>query len=417
MKSEYIKKLRQISAYVTILYVEDDHDIAVQTVQFLKKVFSHVDEAHNAHEGLRLWQSKKHDIVITDIRMPGMNGIDMVRQIKSVKNDQSVLVTSAHDDTEYLLQCIDIGVEKFLLKPFDVNRLLDAVAQMVVNSYNAKRNAQLEKKIEADAVLYKELLDTIEHPTVLFEDTEIIKANRSFRGLFEEDEQLTFRGLTERIVEWSGKENGEAIAYLKEHPNSKATLKTTSAERQRYFLAHFHELPVSRKWMLFMADVSIMQEQCNSMRLLLDQDEVTRLENRRALSKRLTELAGEGFEEYRCICFRIKKYDHFRSRFGEATALTFLQRFAEHLKAKKARYAQHRQLSWYAWSENHFVVLYEAALQAKIEQMFSEFGRFSFAVESENVAFETERADLRIKSAWDVVRFEEEIERNFALCG
>lgn len=417
MNSEKIKKLRQISAYVRILYVEDDQEILTQTAMFLKKVFAHVDEALDGEEGFSLWERKRHDIVITDIRMPKMDGIEMLRQMKSVKSDQTVLVTSAHDDTEYLLQCIDIGVGKFILKPFDANKLLDALAQMVVAVYNEKRNAQLEKKIEADATLYKELLDTIEHPTVLFEGSQIIKANRSFRELFGADEQPTFRRLAEWIVEWRGKENDDIIAYLKEHPNAKATLKTPSGAPQRHFLTHLHELPVSRTWVLFMADVSIMQEQWNSMRLLLDQDELTRLENRRALSKRLADLAAEGFESYRCICFRIKKYDHFRSRFGEATAWTFLQRFAEHLKAKKARYAQNRQLTWYAWSENHFVVIYEAALQAKIEQMFSEFGRFSFTVESESIAFETERAALHIERTWDAARFEEEIERNFALCG
>ena len=127
---ESLNYLEHNARDITVLYVDDEHQLLEETKRLLEKLFDVVDIAHNGEEGLALFRSKQHDIVITDIKMPVMDGVDMIRQIQELKPDQLVLVTSAYDFSDNLHPFLKHDVTLFLSKPLILNELLDALASL-----------------------------------------------------------------------------------------------------------------------------------------------------------------------------------------------------------------------------------------------------------------------------------------------
>ena len=85
--------------------------------------------AENGRVGLELFRSHTPDIVITDINMPLMNGIDMAREIKLLKADTKLIILSAYSDQQYAEKLTEIGVEAFILKPVAFSTLFAVIAK------------------------------------------------------------------------------------------------------------------------------------------------------------------------------------------------------------------------------------------------------------------------------------------------
>lgn len=116
---------------ISILYAEDDpvaRDIL--TTLILRRfpgVTMHV--AENGAVGLELFQEHRPEIVITDINMPVMNGIRMAGEIKALVPDTTIIAVTAHSDTTYLLNAIEIGINHYVLKPIDHKKLFGIVGK------------------------------------------------------------------------------------------------------------------------------------------------------------------------------------------------------------------------------------------------------------------------------------------------
>lgn len=153
--NDKIKKLKKMGKHIKILYVEDDNDISEELALFLRKIFQNVDVAQDGVQGIKLYEKSRYDIVITDIEMPNMNGINMIKKIRQTNKEQIIVVTSAYNDTKYLLELIENGVDKFITKPFDMIELFKVISNLVIKTYKYKKEQKEEKKRQ-DA-LYVEL--------------------------------------------------------------------------------------------------------------------------------------------------------------------------------------------------------------------------------------------------------------------
>ena len=130
-----IKNLKE----VTILYVEDEKDLRDVTSGIFKSFTKNQYIASNGQEGFELFLENQYDIdlIITDINMPILNGLDMIKKIKEINKKVPIIVTTAFSNKEYLLEAIDIGVDKYVLKPVDISKLLQAMVQSL-NYYELK---------------------------------------------------------------------------------------------------------------------------------------------------------------------------------------------------------------------------------------------------------------------------------------
>jgi|GEM_PF-4447506 len=119
------------SSCMNVLYVEDEKDIASKFYKILKKTFSNTDMAFNGKDALDLYYTKQYDLVITDLAMPIMHGIKMIKTIKSINPKQEIIVTSAHSDKEYLQELINLHISHFIEKPMDLTNVLQTLNKTI----------------------------------------------------------------------------------------------------------------------------------------------------------------------------------------------------------------------------------------------------------------------------------------------
>ncbi|MFH0730001.1 MAG: response regulator [Pseudomonadota bacterium] len=122
--SDFLKTL-------TLLYVEDDKDTREHLCTFLKQRTGTLITADNGAAGLAAYNTHRPAIVITDIQMPGMDGLTMAQEIRELDSTVPIIVTNAFEQTADLLRSIEIGVDKYVAKPVDPDRLHKAILQCV----------------------------------------------------------------------------------------------------------------------------------------------------------------------------------------------------------------------------------------------------------------------------------------------
>jgi PAS domain S-box-containing protein len=118
---------------LSLLYVEDEPTARDVVCTFVRKIFPDIQlyTAENGKEGLERFKDLRPDIVVTDIIMPLMNGIEMARAIKAQNCTTQIIVTSAHSDMEYFIDSIEIGINRYVMKPIDRDKLITALETCV----------------------------------------------------------------------------------------------------------------------------------------------------------------------------------------------------------------------------------------------------------------------------------------------
>jgi len=148
--NENIKlNLQKYLKTLTVLYVEDDDDIRAQLDQFLNRRLGKVILACDGQDGLQKFSQQHIDIVITDIKMPNMNGLEMASKIKEISPKTPVLVTTAFELPNYLIEAIRIGIDKYAIKPIDTNLLMRDLMECVKQSH-AEQQLQLINQLFDD---------------------------------------------------------------------------------------------------------------------------------------------------------------------------------------------------------------------------------------------------------------------------
>lgn len=131
---------------ITALYVEDEIAIRDAISTLLTPLFKRLIIGENGAEGLELYTQNQDsiDVIITDINMPKMNGLDMLDKIKEINPFVPMLITTAHNDTSFLHRAIDVGVTGYINKPIDIRKLLDVIKKNILPLVEKK---QLEEQI------------------------------------------------------------------------------------------------------------------------------------------------------------------------------------------------------------------------------------------------------------------------------
>ncbi|XPV67982.1 MAG: response regulator [Halarcobacter sp.] len=126
---EKIDKLRKLK----LLFVEDEEDLIEIITDTLTKLQADFLTATNGEEALTLMENNDDiSVVVTDINMPVMNGLDMIKKMNEKDINIPVIIMSAHTETDYINKAKDLGVDNYLLKPFDFLKFIDLITQMEV---------------------------------------------------------------------------------------------------------------------------------------------------------------------------------------------------------------------------------------------------------------------------------------------
>lgn len=143
----------------TILYVEDEKENVELIQSLLKDKIKTIFVAYDGLEGLALYKQHLPDIVISDIQMPNMNGIEMAKEIKKINQKQNIIFITAFNENHLLLEAINLGIDKYIIKPIlSLESLLNPIDTICkVLSYDTK--LKIEERIEA----MESILRTISH--------------------------------------------------------------------------------------------------------------------------------------------------------------------------------------------------------------------------------------------------------------
>ena len=115
----------------TILYIEDDEGVRTVNSRFLARMFNELYEAKNVEEGLELYKKYHPDIILTDIQMPRMDGITLAKTIRKLDQSTKIIISTAFSDKDYLMEAIDLKLEKYIIKPLTSRNLMPALTSAV----------------------------------------------------------------------------------------------------------------------------------------------------------------------------------------------------------------------------------------------------------------------------------------------
>ena len=216
---------------ITILYAEDEKDLREVTHQILKGFTKKQYVAQNGQEGLELFKEHENeiDLIITDVNMPILNGLDMIKEIKKININIPIIVATAFSNKEYLLEAIDIGVDKYVLKPIDIAKLLQVMSQSLIyhelkdlytdKLTNLPNRNKLKKDLDENNIELMALLDVDEFSTIndLFGekigDNILFELGNKLKNHFKEDEYLVYRIEADKFTIVSKKNNHDVNEF------------------------------------------------------------------------------------------------------------------------------------------------------------------------------------------------------------
>jgi YesN/AraC family two-component response regulator len=174
--SKNLKKLN-------ILFVEDDK-LVNETLSFIfKKYVKTIFNAYNGEEGLKIFKNNHIDIVISDIQMPKMNGIEMAKEIRKINEDIPIIFTTAFEESKYLKESIELGVDAYILKPIDKEQLLKKLNKIA-------DNLVLKQEVENYIKLMKIVFDYQTDALILLDENyDVVIYNKAAGKILENNEK------------------------------------------------------------------------------------------------------------------------------------------------------------------------------------------------------------------------------------
>ena len=136
-----------------ILIIDDERGIRNTLREILADEGHEVEVAENGKQGLEMAQAKAYDLIFSDIKMPEMDGMEVLKALKNGENEENgetpVVMISGHGDVETAVQALKMGAYDFLLKPLDLNRILITTKNALESKDLKQETKQLRKKISA----------------------------------------------------------------------------------------------------------------------------------------------------------------------------------------------------------------------------------------------------------------------------
>ena len=148
--STKLEELVGITSSMRILYAEDDFQLRENTTGVLSDLFLKVDEASDGQEAWEMYQHNisAYDIIITDLNMPHMNGIVLIKHIQVINPLQAIVIISAHNETEYFLESIRNSVMGYILKPIDFEQLIGSLYKTASIVKDRKENVEYKENLQ-----------------------------------------------------------------------------------------------------------------------------------------------------------------------------------------------------------------------------------------------------------------------------
>ena len=290
---------KEILKNISILYVEDESDVREFTSKLLSSLLKNVFTAENGQDGLDLYKENINtiDLIVTDINMPKMNGITMCEKIRELNKEIPIVVTSAHNDTDFLKKAIDVGVSTYAMKPIDLYQLIESITKAIEPIFLKKElvtlNLSLESKIEMEIEKINSILDAQENIVIVTNKEEITNINKKFLEFFGIESFEKFKEAKKDIFDLFHEEFGFItrnqmekqecwLKYIKELPEIDRIVKIKNHKNEeRLFTINIDYYENKEHYYIFsLTDITSIKEKANLLEYQSSHDKITGLFNK-----------------------------------------------------------------------------------------------------------------------------------------
>lgn len=290
---------KEILKTISVLYVEDETDVREFTSKLLGSLLKNVYVAQDGLEGLKIFEEHKDDIdlIVSDINMPKMDGLSMCEAIKKINNEIPLVITSAHNDTNFLKRSIEIGVTTYAMKPIDLYQLIESIIKamepIILKRKLIELNLSLESKIEQEISKIKSILDAQDNIIIVTNKEEITNVNKKFLDFFGVDNFDEFISTKKNIFDFFEEEFGfitkeqinkqeSWIKYIKELHEIDRIVKIKGAlEEEKIFAINVDYYDNKDDYYVFsLTDITKLKEKSNLLEYQASHDKLTGLFNR-----------------------------------------------------------------------------------------------------------------------------------------
>lgn len=290
---------KEVLKTISVLYVEDENDVREFTSKLLTSLLRKVYVAQDGQEGLKIFEENKDDIdlIISDINMPKMDGLSMCEAIKKINHEIPLVITSAHNDTNFLRRSIEIGVTTYAMKPIDLYQLMESIIKamepIILRKKLIELNLSLESKIEQEINKIKSILDAQDNIIIVTNKEEITNVNKKFLDFFGVDNFDEFIKSKKNIFDFFQEEFGfitkeqitkqeSWIKYIKDLHEIDRIVKIKSAlEEEKIFAINVDYYENKDYYYVFsLTDITKLKEKSNLLEYQASHDKLTGLFNR-----------------------------------------------------------------------------------------------------------------------------------------
>ena len=140
MDQKMIKKLSSLS----VLYAEDEVGVRQNVSEMLSLFFKNVYLADNGLDAYELFLEKTPDLIIADVKMPVMNGLELSKRIREKDKKAQIIIISAHTETDYMLEAIELALVRYIVKPITETKLIEALGKFL-NSLQSAGHIEIKE--------------------------------------------------------------------------------------------------------------------------------------------------------------------------------------------------------------------------------------------------------------------------------
>ena len=196
----------------SILFVDDENEIRENYVAYLKTKFSTVYEARNGSSGYDVYLKHKPDIIVSDIKMPTMNGIDFIKKVRENDHSTRVVLMTSYMSVDYLKASIELKLTKFLYKPIARDTFKSAIDEVLTEIAKYKT---VSKKCVYLKYNYRYDINTKD----IYKENELVPLTKSEKHLLifffdNQNKFVTYQDIAQYIWNSDNEDKTEAIKNI-----------------------------------------------------------------------------------------------------------------------------------------------------------------------------------------------------------
>jgi len=388
-----VGQFKHIAKNITVLYVEDSKSTQLLVKELLASFFSNIQVCSNGQEGLDAYKENKHDLVITDVDMPVMNGVKMIQEIKKINLFQNVVVTSAIEDTKVFIGLINEGIDRFMVKPINSKFLLSVLAKVCFNIHTDKQRSVLENSLLEKNEEINTIFNYVDNAIFMIDDGELILANIQALELTEDPSQEGFEEMLLNLDEYLVEESGFLYAKNIDDLISKSleseeflSIKIKIGETTKVYSYSIHQMNKKNKYVFFLSDITNLSD-------AIYINPITELPNSLAIEEKVQHICSNK-TSFCVICFSIENLSLVQQWHGRDSVTLAEKKIANILKnivptlEIKCFFAN--------FAKNSFVFIVEKDNQNIIEFLISE--QKDISSYKQNSDSKNQKINLKLKS-------------------